>query len=134
MKNTLPVVRGRLTFFVLVVAFLSPLDPTTPGLLSADAPPVDTCLAETRVSTLYGLALRRLAIRSPNQKAATCLAAKLELARVSCGTESACAGAVTTAEASRPAATPPNARVRFKGCSPRSVGGTKYAHTSVKGR
>ncbi len=90
MKNTLPVVFGRLTFFrVPVAAFWSPLDPTTPALVSADAPPVDTCLVGTVVSTVYGVALIRLALAWPYQNAATCLAAVLVLARFVAGTESA---------------------------------------------
>src|SRR5690348_8091989 len=115
MKNTLPVVFGRFTFFdVPEEADLSPLEPTTPALLSAEAPPEETCLVGSVVSTAYGVALTRLALFWPYQKAATCLAAKLVLARVSCGTESAWAGAATTAEARRPTAMPPRVRVRFK--------------------
>src|SRR5690606_7158887 len=84
MKNTLPTVRGRLTFFdVATAAFLSLLEPTMPGLPLAEVTtPALTLRALTVVSTLYGVALRRLAIFSANQNAATCWAAKLVLARL----------------------------------------------------
>ncbi len=90
MKNTLPVVLGRLTFFDFdAVFFSSPIAGTTPGLVSADGPPPETCLAETLVSTAYGLALSRLALFSPYQNMATCWAARLVLARVSLATSPA---------------------------------------------
>src|SRR5690606_41429964 len=81
MKKTLPTVRGRLTFFAVAEdCFWSPLEPTRPGLVvAAPVGTVDLCftLVETVVSTAYGVAFCRLAARSANQKAATCLAAKL---------------------------------------------------------
>src|SRR5690349_21242164 len=137
MKNTLPVVRGRLTFFDVLVVFLSPLDETTPGLVSViSLGIVDTCFAATLVSLEYGVALTRFAIFSPNQKAATCLAAKLVSASgLDLGLpwpRSACAGEATRAVASRPTATPPNARVRFKVLSMVCREARLSPHASVK--
>src|SRR3954451_25330680 len=108
MKNTLPVVLGRLTFFaVLVLFFSSPIAGTTPGLLSAEGPPVDTCFAGTVVSTLYGVALIRFALAWPYQNAATCLAARFVLASgvLEVSPAALAAGAATAAAARSPAAT-----------------------------
>jgi len=113
-----------LTFFAVAVdCFWSPLDPTRPGLVVLFLGSVLTCFAPSLVSTPYGVALRRFAAFSANQYAATCLAAKLVLARGTAGTFSAAwAGVATAAPASRPATTPPQARARFT-FSPFVIGG-----------
>src|SRR5690606_24350697 len=100
MKKTLPTVRGRLTFFAVAVDFLSPLEPTRPGLVVA-APDgtVDLCFVGFRmVSTPYGVAFSRFAAFSASQKAATCWAAKLVCARVfGAGADLAVAAGAATA-------------------------------------